>query len=122
MEVITTLLEQTENVHALSLNCFLIEQNRDTSMNIFCSMIPNHIKYLKVILSEDENQRIIDDMTIILHRLKHLWNVTFQFDPFHTIQSDWIFTWLTDQREDFLHRLDGHCLHVWLGKSKAKSS
>jgi hypothetical protein len=118
IENITTLLEQTSNVHSLSITYFIIDNNYDTSMEIFCSMIPNHIKYLQIKLLENENQRIIDDMKIILNRLEHLWNITFQFDPFHSIQFDNIIQWLRNSREDFTHIHSRHYLHIWLGKSK----
>jgi hypothetical protein len=120
VENITSLLEQIYNVHSLSINYFRIDDNYDISMEIFCSMIPYHIKYLQIKLLKYENQRIIDDMKIILNRLQHLWSITFQFDPFHSIQFDDIIDCLRYEREDFMHIRYGHYLHIWLGESKCR--
>jgi hypothetical protein len=122
IENITILLEQTYNVHSLSINYFIIDVNDyDTSMEIFCSIIPFHIKYLKIKLLKYENQRIIDDMKIILNRLEYLSSITFQFDPFHSIQFDNIIEWIRNEREDFTYISREHYLHIWLGESKHRS-
>ena len=121
VENITTLLEQTNNIHSLSITYFFIDKDYDTSIEIFCSMIPNHVKYLQIKLMEYDNQRIINDMKIILNQLQHLWSVTFQFDPFHTIQFDDFIEWLKNERDDSTHVQYAHYLHIWLGKSKCKS-
>jgi hypothetical protein len=81
-------------------------------------MIPFHVKYLQIKSLEYDNHRITNDMKIILNQLEHLWSITFQFDPFHSFQSDQIIEWLRTEREDSTHVQHGHYLHIWLGKNK----
>jgi hypothetical protein len=80
-------------------------------------MIPLHVKYIQVKLMKHDNQRVIDDVKILLNRLEHLWSITLQFDPFHTLQFDHIIEWLRDKRQDFTHTRHGHYLHLWFGKT-----
>jgi hypothetical protein len=75
-------------------------------MENFCSIIPHHIKHLKI------------DIKIILDRLEHLTSVTFRILNRKKHWQTEMIEWLS-KRRDSTYCIEYDILHAWLGKKKS---
>ncbi|CAF1549709.1 unnamed protein product, partial [Rotaria sordida] len=107
------LLQQAYNVRSLVFKDKWLDKTCGSNMENFCSLIPNHIKYLEIDIS------IMDDMKIILNRLDHLLSVTFRFISRKQHWPNKIIKWLSTRR-DATYSTDLYTLSIWLGKKKKK--
>ncbi|CAF2667099.1 unnamed protein product [Rotaria sp. Silwood2] len=107
------LLQQAFNVRSLVFKDKWLDKTCVSNMKNFCSLIPNHIKYLEIDIS------IMDDMKIILNRLDHLLSVTFRFISRKQHWPKKIIKWLSTRR-DATYSTDLYTLSIWLGKKKKK--
>jgi hypothetical protein len=107
---IDSLLQRACNVRSLTLANTICGDSFNRIVGNLCSIIPHHVKHLDIYDMD------LNDIKIILTRLKHLSSVTFAFFfqmPFSPIE---IIGWLS-QRRDFTYLVDNSSLSIWLGKN-----
>lgn len=112
IENITILLNKTSNLRSLLLFDYWAPDNCMERMETICSIIPSHLKHLKIRVKN------IDDIKYILEHLIYLKSVTFEYAQILSIN-----------REDFIKFLSSlnrysslwdsrYALNVWLGDTK----
>jgi hypothetical protein len=104
------LFEQACNVRSLTLSNSFCSGNLNMKIEDLCSIIPHHVKHLDIYDMD------LDDIKILLTRLKHLSSITFVFlfdMPFSPTE---VIGWLS-QRIDFTYLVDNCSLSIWLGNN-----
>jgi hypothetical protein len=110
MNDISRLLEQAYNVRSLILaNTFFVDGFNGIVDNL-CSIIPHHIKHLDIYDMD------LNNIKIVLTRLKHLSSVTFAFFFNMPFSPTEVIGWLS-QRMDFTYLVDNSSLSIWLGNN-----
>lgn len=105
-------LRQTCNLRALFLFDYWPADNSYPRMETICSLISPSIKHLQIRVKN------VDEMKFILHNLKHLSSVTFQYSQMFTFQRQQLLRSL-GQFERFSSTWNSeNALHIWLGKIK----
>ena len=104
------LLQQTYNVRSLTLANSFCGSNLNGIVENLCSIIPHHVKHLDIYDMD------LDDIKIVLDRLKHLSSVTFVFLFDMPFSPNEIIGWLS-QRIDFTYLVDNCSLSIWLGNN-----
>ncbi|CAF0748325.1 unnamed protein product [Adineta steineri] len=100
------LLKQTNNVHTLILS------SHDSTTSIIeriCSIIPHYVRHLDLFDID------LDDIKILLERLKHLFSVSFTFSIEMPFSPTEIIEWLSKIR-NFTYLDDKRSLSLWLGQ------
>jgi hypothetical protein len=103
------LLQQTYNVRSLTLSNSFYGGNLNMVVGDLCHIIPHHIKHLDVYDMD------INDIKILLTRLKYLSSITFVFFFDMPFSPNEIIKWLSE-RTDFTYLVDNSSLSLWLGK------
>jgi hypothetical protein len=104
------LLKRTYNVRSITLSNLICRRSLNGIVEKFCSIIPHHVKHL------DLYDVDLDDIKILLERLKHLSSATFVFLIEMPFSPTEIIRWLS-QRMDFTYLVDNSSLSVWLGNN-----
>ncbi len=104
------LLQQAYNVRSLILANSLYGSSFNGIGDNICSIIPHHIKHLDIYDMD------LDNIKILLTRLKHLSSVTFVFFFDMPFSPTEIIGWLS-QRIDFTYLVDNSSLSIWLGNN-----
>lgn len=107
------LLEQTSNIHSLVI--VWPDEACISTMENFCSIIPHHVKHLKI------NVKFVNNMKLILNRLEHLLSVTFRCSYDNPSWKAEIIQWHLERRS-LTYYEDFDTLQIWLGKMKTNIS
>lgn len=75
-----------------------------------CSIVPDYVKHLQV------STKNIDDMKIIIQRLKYLSSVTFEHFNRSKLSSSQFLPWLMENRRYSTCRIDEVYVSIWLDK------
>jgi hypothetical protein len=100
---IVILLERTCNIRSLSI---FYRRSRTCPMTDICSIYPILPQYINYLTTE----------IMIFDQLKYLSSFTFVLSVLtNPSTSTMIIEWLTNNINDFSHRVDGNRIYVWLG-------
>jgi hypothetical protein len=107
MNNIGCLLQQAYNVHSLTLANSFCGNGLNGIIENLCSIIPDHVKHLDIYDID------LDDIKIVLERLKHLSSIAFVFFFDMPFSPTEIIGWLS-QRIHFTYLVDNSSLSIWL--------
>ncbi|CAF4669550.1 unnamed protein product [Rotaria socialis] len=105
---ITNLLKETSNLQSLTID------SSSTNAENICLLVPNHIKHLQVAIQS------IDEMKLIVERLKQLSSITFNMLlDINSFLPDFL-TWLMEKRNQSTYRNDTGYFSIWFNKNTAQ--
>ncbi|CAF3410965.1 unnamed protein product [Rotaria socialis] len=105
---ITNLLKGTSNLQSLTID------SSSTNAENICLLVPNHIKHLQVAIQS------IDEMKLIVERLKQLSSITFNMLlDINSFLPDFL-TWLMEKRNQSTYRNDTGYFSIWFNKNTAQ--
>ncbi|CAF0766860.1 unnamed protein product [Adineta steineri] len=106
---LTILVNQAFNIHSLSLLPFNMNEQYNTTVTNLCSIVSLHIKHLAIKIAK------LDDMKIIVKKLKHLLSISFNFPSDRKINSHEMIDWLINNGQNFTYLEYEYFLHFWFG-------
>jgi hypothetical protein len=99
--------------HSFNITITWLDDTCNSNMDNFCSVIPHHIKHLKIDVDS------MNDMKIILNRLEHLSSVSFRFLNRDAHWKARLKKWILMRRNVTCHP-DLDTLHIWIGQKRAE--
>jgi hypothetical protein len=99
---IAGLLKEAPNIHTIQ------SYHRTINPQIICTIVPRHVKDLKVKIDR------IKDMKMILEQLDHLSSVTFQYPVYSLNYPPNIIKWLKQRGKSFTFWCNLSRIHLWL--------
>ena len=105
------LVYQTSNIHSLILLPLDTNGQYNTTMATLCSIVSFHVKHLTLKIQN------LDDMKIVVERLKRLSSIAFNFPSDRKINSNEMIDWLINNGRDITRLENEYSLHLWLGNN-----
>jgi hypothetical protein len=107
-----TLMHRASNIRSLILLPLSVDGQYNTTMAILCSIVSLHVKHFSLKIDK------LDDMKIIVERLRHLSSVSFNFPSDRKINSNEMIDWLVNNGRDFNHLENEYSLHFWFANNE----
>jgi hypothetical protein len=109
---LVTLVHRALNIRSLILLPLSANGQYNTTMATLCSLAPFHVKHLTLKIQK------LDDMKIVVERLKHLSSVSFNFPSDRKIHSNEMIDRLRNDGRDITHLENEYSLHLWFGNNR----
>ncbi|CAF0817129.1 unnamed protein product [Adineta steineri] len=106
---LTVLVNQAFNIHSLSLLPLNMDGQYNTTVTNLCSIVSLHVKHLTIKIEK------LDDMKIVVKKLKHLLSISFNFPSDRKINSHEMIDWLINNGQNFTYLEYEYFLHFWFG-------
>ncbi|CAF0826842.1 unnamed protein product [Adineta steineri] len=103
------LVNQAFNIHSLSLLPLNMDEQYNTTVTNLCSIVSLHVKHLTIKIEK------LDDMKIVIKKLKHLLSISFNFPSDRKINSHEMIDWLINNGQNFTYLEYEYFLHFWFG-------
>ena len=109
---LTTLIHRASNVISLIILPINPNEQYNTTMVTLCSIVPLHVRHFTVKIQK------LEDMKMVVEKLKHLTSVSFHFPFDRKINSNEMIDWLLNNGRNLTYLENESSLQFWFGKDQ----